>query len=360
MSAFLAEHAARRGVIVLGDTSLINPYEVNALAVNLGWPVLAEPTAAPWLAPTFIAHAPLVAEKFLEQGNAVKPEVVLAVGRVGLSRPIARLLQLDSAERFWVAKPPLVTKLEGFSLLAALPSEWSDRSLDEASSLVGLKSDWLGQWQLVSSEIDLIIDDRLAHSHFSGVHVARALIEGLRPDDMLHLGSSYPARDVELYAQAKGTWATGPLRVFMNRGVNGIDGVVSTAIGEALGAKSSSYLFCGDLTLLHDLTGLLIGPNEPRPDLTMVVCDNDGGGIFSTLEHAQSGGFERVIATPLGKDLPSLLNSIAIEVETVASETQLINALSKRPSGLRAIVARVGNREQEGALRKSIRSSALN
>lgn len=360
MSTFLAEHAGRHGVIVLGDTNLVNAYEVNDLAVKLGWPVLAEPTAAPWLAPTFIAHAPLVAEKFLEKGHDAQPEVVLAVGRVGLSRPVARLLQLTSAARFWVAKPPLVTKLEGFSLLADLPGERSDHGVEQASIPVGLNSEWLTRWQQASSEIDAIIDERLANSHFSGVHVARALIEGLRPDDMLHLGSSYPARDVELYARARGTWATGPLRVFMNRGVNGIDGVVSTAIGEALGTNSSSYLFCGDLTLLHDLTGLLIGPHEPRPDLTMVVCDNDGGGIFSTLEHVESDGFERVIATPLGKDLPAILNSVSIPVDTVASEAQLIDALSKRPSGLRAIVARVGSREQEGGLRKSIRSSALN
>lgn len=382
MNGFTTEHGSRRGVVVFGDTTLVSASEVNNFAQTLGWPVLAEPTAVPWLPQTFIAHAPLVVEKILSQNLIDPPDVIVSIGRVGLSRPLASLLTRQSGAKFWVAPPPLVSKLGGFLTLAEMPK--IERLTQPSQSMGAIQegltnqNSWLSVWQRVSQEIESVIVDELRISHFSGVHVARALTNALAPGDLVHLGSSYPARDVELYANNQpalatrttslsaaptteplNVWAKGPLRVFMNRGVNGIDGVISTAIGEALGQGCPSFLFCGDLTFLHDFNGLLLGPSEPRPDLTIVVCDNDGGGIFSTLEHSQTGGFERVMATPLSKDLAAMLRSISIEVQMVSDEATLLTSLTQRPAGLRAIIARVGNREQEGRLRKDIRARVL-
>ena len=105
----------------------------------------------------------------------------------------------------------------------------------------------------------------------------------------------------------------GPIadEVLANRGLAGIDGVVSTAVGIALSRTGGpTYALLGDLTFLHDANGLLVGPDEPTPDLTLVVVNDDGGGIFTTLEHGapeRAADFERVFGTPTGTDLGGTL-----------------------------------------------------
>ena len=108
-----------------------------------------------------------------------------------------------------------------------------------------------------------------------------------------------------------------------NRGVAGIDGTVSTAVGAALAHPGPGYALLGDLTLLHDTTGFVIGPDEPRPDLTVVVLNDGGGGIFGLLEqgapeHAEA--FERVFGTPHTVDFAAL-----------AAATGLAHTRGRRP-----------------------------
>ena len=135
----------------------------------------------------------------------------------------------------------------------------------------------------------------------SSTRLARDLVAALPSRATLVLGSSQAPRDVALAAGRRDG-----LRIVANRGVAGIDGTVSTAVGVALAAGGDdgpTVALMGDLTFLHDMTGLVIGPHEPRPDLTIVVSNNDGGAIFSTLEpgeprHARA--FDRVFGTPHG------------------------------------------------------------
>jgi 2-succinyl-5-enolpyruvyl-6-hydroxy-3-cyclohexene-1-carboxylate synthase len=97
--------------------------------------------------------------------------------------------------------------------------------------------------------------------------------------------------------------------VLANRGVAGIDGTIATATGAALAHDGPSYALVGDLTFLHDANGLLAGPDEARPDLTVVVANDDGGGIFGLLEQGapeHADAFERVFGTPHGTDLAAL------------------------------------------------------
>jgi 2-succinyl-5-enolpyruvyl-6-hydroxy-3-cyclohexene-1-carboxylate synthase len=116
---------------------------------------------------------------------------------------------------------------------------------------------------------------------------------------LLFAGSSMPIRDLDATMRARCG-----VRLVGNRGVSGIDGSVSTAIGAALAHQAAggghAYALLGDLAMLHDQNGLVIGPGEPRPDLAIVVVNNDGGGIFSGLEQAGHPDFERVFGTPHG------------------------------------------------------------
>ena len=344
--------AATKGVIVLGDSPFVSSTEVNELAAHLGWPVLPEPPAAPWFLPNYLAHAPLVAEK-VSASLANEIETIFAIGRVGLSRPINALLAKVGPSKYWACAPALISQPGDYRLLPHIP-----RLADLASSP---QPTWLKRWREASDAIEAAIAPVVESQDFSGVGVIRAVVQALRSGDVLHLGSSYSARDVEMYAAQNETSAftAGEVSVYMNRGVNGIDGVISTAIGEALATSRPTYLICGDLTLLHDLNGLVLGADEPCPDITLVVIDNDGGGIFSTLENAEAEGFERVIATPLGKDISAILRAIGVSTEVVTTSGELAMHLSERPNGLKAIVARVGSREQEARLRAKLRQVSL-
>ena len=132
------------------------------------------------------------------------------------------------------------------------------------------------------------------------------------------------------------------MRVVANRGVAGIDGTVSTAIGVALAAGGDdgpTVALMGDLTFLHDMTGLVIGPHEPRPDLTIVVSNNDGGAIFSTLEpgepqHARA--FDRVFGTPHGVLLAGIAEGCGAEHVFVSTADELADAIAD-PGGIRIV-----------------------
>jgi 2-succinyl-5-enolpyruvyl-6-hydroxy-3-cyclohexene-1-carboxylate synthase len=128
--------------------------------------------------------------------------------------------------------------------------------------------------------------------------VANALVRALEPGGNLVLASSMPIRDVDAFAPV----ARGPLDVFVNRGVNGIDGLLSTAYGVALATGAPTTLFVGDVALLHDL-GAWTALRAARVDVTVVVLNNDGGGIFHFLPvHDATPHFEELFGTPHGVD----------------------------------------------------------
>jgi 2-succinyl-5-enolpyruvyl-6-hydroxy-3-cyclohexene-1-carboxylate synthase len=147
--------------------------------------------------------------------------------------------------------------------------------------------------------------------------------------------------------------------------VAGIDGTVSTAFGAALAHPGPGYALLGDLTLLHDTTGLVIGPDEPRPDLTLVVLNDRGGGIFSLLEQGapeHAAAFERVFGTPHRVDLAALCAALGlghVEVD-LADGPAVGKALAPEP-GLRLVEVRADRtalRTGHARLRVAVRTSA--
>jgi 2-succinyl-5-enolpyruvyl-6-hydroxy-3-cyclohexene-1-carboxylate synthase len=147
--------------------------------------------------------------------------------------------------------------------------------------------------------------------------------------------------------------------VLANRGLAGIDGTVSTAIGAALGRPHStrSIAYLGDVTFLHDATALMLGPDEARPDLTIVVANDDGGSIFATLEQGapeHSGAYEKLFGTPHGADLASLCAATRTPHWRVADRSELEHAIASPHGGIdviEAVIPRHNRRELDAAIR---------
>jgi hypothetical protein len=227
--------------------------------------------------------------------KALKPAQVVVAGRPTLHRPVARLL----------ADPDVAVHV----LADARGLPWTDvaGTVRAIGSLPPLRPDpdWTGRWRAADDQASRALDEALDDpASPGGLRLARALVAALPAGAQLVLGSSNPVRDVALGAAPRRG-----LTVLANRGVAGIDGTVSTAVGAALVHDGPAYALLGDLTLLHDTSGLVIGPDEPRPDLTIVVLNDDGGGIFGLLEQGapeHADAFERVFGTPHGVDLAAL------------------------------------------------------
>jgi 2-succinyl-5-enolpyruvyl-6-hydroxy-3-cyclohexene-1-carboxylate synthase len=150
--------------------------------------------------------------------------------------------------------------------------------------------------------------------------------------------------------------------VLANRGVAGIDGTVSTAVGAALvhqrAGGGPAVALLGDLTFLHDLQGLLGGEGEPQPDLTLVVPDNDGGGIFAQLEPGQpqyEAGYRRVFGTPHGRDLVAVAEALGWPAVRVERPDDLAAAVAA--GGPRVVVVRTGQRA-EADIARQLRAAA--
>ena len=183
--------------------------------------------------------------------------------------------------------------------------------------------------------------------------MARTVWSRLGPGDLLFVGASNPVRDLDLVP------AAGPAPdVYANRGLSGIDGSISTAAGIVLATGRPGTALLGDLTTIHDLTGLVIGPDEPRPDLRIVIANDDGGSIFATLEHglpAHAEAYERIFGTPHGIDFASLAQAVGAGYRQVRDTAELDGALAEPPHGLELVEA-VVDRQGRRALTEAIGS----
>jgi 2-succinyl-5-enolpyruvyl-6-hydroxy-3-cyclohexene-1-carboxylate synthase len=183
--------------------------------------------------------------------------------------------------------------------------------------------------------IDAVRAQLKAHPLTTGLHVAAAVADALRPGDQLVLGASNPVRDAALVGlNPRG------VRVRSNRGVAGIDGTVSTAIGAALAHDGRTIALIGDLTFVHDSSGLLIGPTEPVPaDLTIVVSNDNGGGIFELLEQGDprfSDVSSRVFGTPHDVDVGALCRAYHVDSRQIEVD-ELGPALDEPGAGMRVL-----------------------
>jgi 2-succinyl-5-enolpyruvyl-6-hydroxy-3-cyclohexene-1-carboxylate synthase len=330
------EHVARTLVVVGSVSDPQVALDAVAWARTRSYPLVAEPFGPSALREEAIAHGPLVltATPWLD---AHAPERVVVVGRVTLARAVGALLRrpdlrvdVVSEGGSWPDPSHVAAAVHEVGVLTA-PDEGRRAEDDD--------DPWTGAWW----EAGRRIADAVAaqpHPWGTGLAVAEAVSASLPDRAVLVVGSSNPVRDLDL-----GVARSVAEEVLANRGLAGIDGIVSTAVGVALARSGEPvYAVMGDLTFLHDANGLLLGPDEPRPDLTLVVVNDDGGGIFTTLEPGapeRSDHFERVFGTPTGTDLAALCAAHGVGHTLAGTAEALAREVHRVPEGLRVVEVRL-------------------
>lgn len=326
--------AAERGVVVAGWGSGAPGGVLAALARDLGWPLLADPISGARVGPNAITtyEALVRTPAFAE---AARPDVVLRFGAPLTSKVAAAWLDSSAAEQIvidpddtWL-DPRRVATLRVVADAAVLAGRLSLRCASGGFHAVNRPPGaWLSLWleseRRARAAIDLQLDSQT--TAFDG-RLARDLVAGLPDGTHLLVASSMPVRDLEWFAPTRSG-----LVVHANRGVNGIDGLVSTAVGISVGASAPTVALLGDLALLHDTNGLL-GAARSGANLVLVVVDNDGGGIFSFLPQADAcppAEFELLFGTPHGLDLVAVAQAHGVDAVRIADPATIVASVAAR------------------------------
>jgi len=349
---------AERGVLVCGD----GDYPAGPLlrlAAAAGWPVLAEPSSGARQGPNALAaYSYLLADPGFAAAH--RPEVIVSAGRPGLSRGQLAFLR--------AAAGPDGSRPARHYVVAQGPGRWADPGRSASAVVPGVRlrgapgpgtrpGPWLAGWQQADAAVRAAVAAEVDRdSGISEPWLARELAAALPDGALLWAASSMPVRDLDSHAAPRAG-----LRVLASRGTSGIDGLVSASAGAALAHQAAgggpAWALLGDVAFLHDAPGLMLGPDEPRPDLCLVVVNNNGGGIFSTLEQAALPGpaFERLFGTPHGADLAAVAQAARIPYAIVKTRTDLPAALNG--TGLRVVEAQTG-RAAGTALRAAMTAAA--
>ena len=319
--------SGQRGVVVVGHgLGTFSRREISAWSTRLGWPVVAEDPLSHSAA---IQHASiLVGTTFASE--KLQPEVALVIGKIGLSRSVmalltrtSRVIGIDSHHE--VSNPLRKNDVQ----LAALPRVDVDAD-----------PNWLKAWHQASAKAA----GALALPTWSEQNLAAIFARSLPSGSSLFIGSSRPIRDIEAFAAPRGD-----IDVFGNRGLAGIDGNISTAIGISRVRPGRTFVYLGDIAFLHDVNALI----NDAPNLTVVVVDNNGGGIFSTLPQRGVDHFEEVFGTPHNRDLTAIAAGFGVHVTRVASLQEFEQALSQEHAALNVIIAAMPSRDTSADSLKS-------
>lgn len=342
---------AGRGLVVAGRGAG-PPAAVLALAEHLGWPLLADPRSGCRVTHPLVVAAADALARVPELRRELLPEVVLALGAPWVSPSLAGLVReaassgarVVAVDRWWRWVDPgrAVTEIH-----RADPAAWLAAAVDRSPG--GADPGWAERWQAAETAAQRAIDAVLASGDgtLTEPALARALLPALPAGSTAVVASSMPVRDVEWYAPVM----SDPPPVLANRGANGIDGLVATTQGVAAAGAGPVVGVLGDLAFLHDASSLAApaGAAVPAAGCTLVVVDNDGGGIFDFLPQADRvdrAVFERVFGTPQSAEVARVARGFGLAVEEVGTADGLVAALAAPAAGggLRVVRAQVPDR----------------
>jgi 2-succinyl-5-enolpyruvyl-6-hydroxy-3-cyclohexene-1-carboxylate synthase len=339
----LAEPLSGRGLLIAGGGACQNPTQLLSLGERLGWPVLGDPRSGCRFEGTIAA-----ADAIVRTGPTL-PESIVLLGAPWLSRALGEYVSAAAAhgarvvaiDPWWQWADPGHVASEFHQ---GDPDAWIAAALESA---VPCDPEWLPMWQGSEQRAQAAIAEVLGDD-LSEPQVARMVVrQAAMTDAVVLVAASMPMRDVEWFAPALPV----PPRVLANRGANGIDGVVSTALGVAA-SGSRTFALMGDLTFLHDVSGLVNLPDVP---CTLVVVDNGGGGIFSFLPQAQAlehETFEQLFGTPPTSDVAAVGRGFGLDVHDVDSVAQFDWALNQPAPAL--VRVKVPGRSENVALHDSL------
>jgi 2-succinyl-5-enolpyruvyl-6-hydroxy-3-cyclohexene-1-carboxylate synthase len=324
------------------DTVVIAGHGAGVQSNLAHLPTVAEPTAPPAANPLHPLALP-----------SLRPQQVIMLGRPTLHRQVSTLLADSSVPVFALTTGPRWPDVSGNSQATGTRAVTSGTPDPE----------WLTRCAAANAKaVETVRAQLAAHPLTTGLHVAAAIAKGLRDGDQVVLGASNPVRDAAIVDLIHPGGVAPKITVRSNRGVAGIDGTVSTAIGAALAHDCTggrTIALIGDLTFVHDSSGLLIGPTEPTPkNLTIVVSNDNGGGIFELLEQGDprfSDVSARIFGTPHDVDVGALCRAYHVESRQVEAD-DLSAALAESFDGMRVLEVKA-DRSSLRALHASIKAA---
>lgn len=331
-----------KGLIIVGiNSAQINPkycWYIGQLSQALGWPVLADALTPlrnyreenPYLISTY----DLILRN-AELADQLIPEIVIQIGDLPTSKEL-RLWMTKHQPRRWIIEPSQhnLDALHGRTIHLRLSVEELVKSLPSSMKFTEKSSIYCQQWGKIEQQFRQAIDQT-----FSGIEtmiepkIAWLLPQILPEKTPLFIANSMPVRDVEFFWQPNQR----KIQPFCNRGANGIDGTLSTAIGIAH-RHQSSVMLTGDLALLHDTNGFL-GRDKLVGHLTIILVNNNGGGIFEMLPIATfDPPFEEFFATPQNINFAQLASTYNITYQKITNWQQLLDQLNPLPlTGIRLL-----------------------
>ncbi|MDO8185756.1 2-succinyl-5-enolpyruvyl-6-hydroxy-3-cyclohexene-1-carboxylic-acid synthase [Conexibacter sp. JD483] len=363
--------AAARTVVVAGRAERAGVgVEVAQVAERAGWVLLADPLSGARAGASAIAHYDALLRDEAFATGLEAPELVIRLGDVPTSKPLrAWLAGLDPTvpqlaldpEATWHDPDGVVSERVAGDPVATLTALASSSSSEDG---------WLARWRDADARAAEAIGATIAAGGDAPLNeplVAREVAAGLPAEATLFVAASMPIRDVETFAPAPAD-AGGAARILANRGANGIDGTVASALGAAAAGASDGpgtsadassgpvVLLIGDVALAYDLSALL-SAKRLGLDLTIVLINNDGGGIFHFLPvSSQADAFEHHVATPHGLDFAvgaQLYGARHVPVAT-AGELRAALAEATRPGAGVTIVEARSERDENVRLHRRI------
>ena len=319
-----------RGLLVIGhDRAGLSQESVQKFASELGWPVIAED---PLSFESATAHASIFLTS-TKIRSEVKPDTVVIIGRTTLSRSVNSLIA--EARKTVIIDPRMATVDQdrmGNQKFLSLPQ----------IQVPTADPDWISTWKKLGERASKVISEL---STWSEETVARDIAASLPVGVTLFIASSRPIRDFEGFARPRQG-----VEVFANRGLAGIEGNISTALGIS-SRSEKTFAVLGDLAFLHDVNAL---SHTGNPDLRLFVIDNNGGGIFSTLPQAGVDGFEKIFGTPHGRDIQAIAKAFGVKASKVSTSAELSQAIAAPVKGFEIVVVQVPSRQENGEYLKSI------